>query len=163
MTRLMMSIWCFSSAGASVSREFIPTAVEKECLVIDNTSAFRMDADTPLVIPEVNMQAAMRHQGLIANPNCSTIQMLVALKPLYDEAGVKRIVVFDLSECFREKVARLSSNWLIKQRLHWKAVQSHATNFHIRWRLTFAFDWPFADNGYSEEEIKMVKETQKNP
>ena len=83
----------FSSAGASVSREFIPTAVDKGALVIDNTSAFRMDAGTPLVVPEVNMAAAKTHNGLIANPNCSTIQMMVALKPIYDTAGIKRIVV----------------------------------------------------------------------
>ena len=83
----------FSSAGASVSREFIPTAVENGALVIDNTSAFRMDANTPLVVPEVNMDAAREHNGLIANPNCSTIQMMVALKPIYDAVGIKRIVV----------------------------------------------------------------------
>ena len=72
----------FSSAGASVSREFIPTAIEKGALVIDNTSAFRMHDDIPLVVPEVNMDAAQKHNGLIANPNCSTIQMMVALKPI---------------------------------------------------------------------------------
>ena len=83
----------FSSAGASVSREFIPTAVEKGALVIDNTSAFRMDPGTPLVVPEVNMDEARTHNGLIANPNCSTIQMMVALKPIYDLVGIKRIVV----------------------------------------------------------------------
>ena len=76
-----------ASAGGSISKEFLPTAVKNNCISIDNTSAFRMDPDTPLVIPEVNMHAAHDHQGIIANPNCSTIQMLVALKPIYDAAA----------------------------------------------------------------------------
>ena len=150
----------FSSAGASVSREFIPTAVEKECLVIDNTSAFRMDADTPLVIPEVNMQAAMRHQGLISNPNCSTIQMLVALKPLYDEAGIKRIVVSTYQSVSGKSGSAVLE--LIDQTT--AALEGRpitCDQFPHQMAFNVAFDWPFADNGYSEEEMKMVKETQK--
>ena len=150
----------FSSAGASVSREFIPTAVEKGCLVIDNTSAFRMDADTPLVIPEVNMQAAMRHQGLISNPNCSTIQMLVALKPLYDEAGLKRIVVSTYQSVSGKSGSAVLE--LIDQTT--AALEGRpitCDQFPHQMAFNVAFDWPFADNGYSEEEMKMVKETQK--
>ena len=150
----------FSSAGASVSREFIPTAVEKKCLVIDNTSAFRMDADTPLVIPEVNMHAAMRHQGIISNPNCSTIQMLMALKPLYDVAGIKRIVVSTYQSVSGKSGSAVLE--LVDQTT--AALEGRpitCDRFPHQMAFNVAFDWPFADNGYSEEEIKMVKETQK--
>ena len=150
----------FSSAGAPVSREFIPTAVEKGCLVIDNTSAFRMDADTPLVIPEVNMHAAMRHQGLISNPNCSTIQMLVALKPLYDVAGIKRIVVSTYQSVSGKSGSAVLE--LVDQTT--AALEGRPITcdlFPHQMAFNVAFDWPFADNGYSEEEMKMVHETQK--
>jgi aspartate-semialdehyde dehydrogenase len=150
----------FSSAGAPVSREFIPTAVEKGCLVIDNTSAFRMDADTPLVIPEVNMHAAMRHRGLISNPNCSTIQMLVALKPLYDVAGIKRIVVSTYQSVSGKSGSAVLE--LVDQTT--AALEGRPITcdlFPHQMAFNVAFDWPFADNGYSEEEMKMVKETQK--
>lgn len=150
----------FSSAGASVSREFIPTAVEKGCLVIDNTSAFRMAADTPLVIPEVNMHAAMRHQGVISNPNCSTIQMLVALKPLYDVAGIKRIVVSTYQSVSGKSGSAVLE--LIDQTT--AALEGRpitCDQFPHQMAFNVAFDWPFADGGYSEEEVKMVKETQK--
>src|SRR5690606_39505614 len=83
----------FFSAGGSVSRQWVRAAVEAGAVVIDNTSAFRLDPDVPLVVPEVNPDAALRHHGVIANPNCSTIIMLVALNPLYREAGIERIVV----------------------------------------------------------------------
>ena len=150
----------FSSAGAPVSREFIPTAVEKGCLVIDNTSAFRMDADTPLVIPEVNMHAAMRHQGLISNPNCSTIQMLVALKPLYDVAGIKRIVVSTYQSVSGKSGSAVLE--LVDQTT--AALEGRPITcdlFPHQMAFNVAFDWPFADNGYSEEEMKMVHETHK--
>ncbi len=150
----------FASAGASVSREFIPTAVEKGCLVIDNTSAFRMDPDTPLIVPEVNMHAAIKHKGLIANPNCSTIQLVVALKPIYEAAGIKRIVVSTyqsvsgksgaaIVELIDQTVAALEGR-PIKQELF-----PHQMAFNV------GFDWPFSDSGDSEEEVKMVNETRK--
>lgn len=150
----------FSSAGAAVSREFVPTAIEKGCLVIDNTSAFRMDADTPLIIPEVNMHAAMRHQGLISNPNCSTIQMLVALKPLHDAAGIKRIVVSTYQSVSGKSGSAVLE--LVDQTT--AALEGRPVTcdqFPHQMAFNVAFDWPFADNGYSEEEMKMVKETQK--
>lgn len=80
------------SAGGSVSKEFAPIAVSKGCTVIDNSSCFRMDKDVPLVVPEVNFEDARNNNGIIANPNCSTIQAVVALKPLDDNYGIKRIV-----------------------------------------------------------------------
>jgi aspartate-semialdehyde dehydrogenase len=81
------------SAGASVSKEFGPKAAERGAVVIDNSSAFRMDPEIPLVVPEVNPDDAFKHHGIIANPNCSTIQMVVALKPLHDAFTIKRVVV----------------------------------------------------------------------
>ena len=81
------------SPGAKVSKEYAPSAVKAGAVVIDNTSQFRMDPDVPLVVPEVNPQDIFKHKGIIANPNCSTIQMVVALKPLHDFSRIKRIVV----------------------------------------------------------------------
>src|SRR5690606_12031121 len=80
------------SAGASVSKTYAPIAAEKGIVVIDNSSAWRMEPDVPLVVPEVNPEEILNHKGIIANPNCSTIQAVVALKPLYDRYGIKRIV-----------------------------------------------------------------------
>lgn len=150
----------FSSAGASVSREFIPTAVENGALVIDNTSAFRMDADTPLVVPEVNMHAVQKHNRLIANPNCSTIQMMVALKPIYDAAGIKRIVV-STYQSVSGKSGRAVME-LVQQTT--SALQGKPIDLELfphQMAFNVAFDWPFTDSGDSEEEVKMVSETQK--
>ena len=80
------------SAGGSTSEKFAPIAAKKGCLVIDNSSAWRMDPEVPLVVPEVNPEDIKKHKGIIANPNCSTIQAMVAIKPLYDAYGIKRIV-----------------------------------------------------------------------
>ena len=150
----------FSSAGASVSREFIPTAVEKGALVIDNTSAFRMDAGTPLVVPEVNMDSARAHNGLIANPNCSTIQMMVALKPIYDLVGIKRIVV-STYQSVSGKSGRAVME-LVQQTteaLEGKPVT--LDKFPHQMAFNVAFDWPFLDSGDNEEEVKMINETRK--
>lgn len=150
----------FASAGASVSREFIPTAVEKGCLVIDNTSAFRMDSDTPLIVPEVNMHAAIKHKGIIANPNCSTIQMVVALKPIYDAAGIKRIVVSTYQSVSGKSGAAIVE--LIDQTV--SALEGRPIKqelFPHQMAFNVAFDWPFSDSGDSEEEIKMANETRK--
>lgn len=150
----------FSSAGASVSREFIPTAVENGALVIDNTSAFRMDADTPLVVPEVNMHAVQKHNRLIANPNCSTIQMMVALKPIYDAVGIKRIVV-STYQSVSGKSGRAVME-LVQQTT--SALQGKPIDLELfphQMAFNVAFDWPFTDSGDSEEEVKMVSETQK--
>src|SRR3989338_8832953 len=87
-----MEIGLFS-AGAKLSKIFAPEAAKRNCVVIDNTSHFRMDPEVPLVVPEVNPQAIKRHKGIIANPNCSTAQMVLPLKPIYDAVGIERIVV----------------------------------------------------------------------
>ena len=150
----------FSSAGSSVSKEFIPTAIDKGCLVIDNTSAFRMDADTPLVVPEVNMNAAIKHNGLIANPNCSTIQMVVALKPIYDRVGIKRIVVSTY-----QSVSGKSGGAVIElvdqttAALEGRPIEPD--KFPHQMAFNVAFDWPFTDSGDSEEEMKIINETRK--
>lgn len=150
----------FSSAGSSISKEFIPTAIDKGCLVIDNTSAFRMDADTPLVVPEVNMDAAIRHNGLIANPNCSTIQMVVALKPIYDRVGIKRIVVSTYQSVSGKSGSAVLE--LVDQTtsaLEGRPIEPD--KFPHQMAFNVAFDWQFTDSGDSEEEMKMVNETRK--
>ena len=150
----------FSSAGSSISKEFIPTAIDKGCLVIDNTSAFRMDADTPLVVPEVNMSAAIKHNGLIANPNCSTIQMVVALKPIYDRVGIKRIVVSTYqSVSGKSGSAVLELVDQITSALEGRPIEPD--QFPHQMAFNVAFDWPFTESGDSEEEMKMVNETRK--
>jgi len=148
------------ASGGSISKEFLPTAVKKNCISIDNTSAFRMDPDTPLVIPEINMHVAHDHQGIIANPNCSTIQMLVALKPIYDAVGIKRIVVSTYQSvsgkggaCVNELVEQTASA------LNGRPVECE--KFPHQMAFNVSFDWPFAENGYTEEEMKMVHETHK--
>lgn len=150
----------FSSAGASVSREFIPTAVENGALVIDNTSAFRMDADTPLVVPEVNMHAVQKQNRLIANPNCSTIQMMVALKPIYDAAGIKRIVV-STYQSVSGKSGRAVMELVQQTTSALQGKQIDLELFPHQMAFNVAFDWPFTDSGDSEEEVKMVSETRK--
>ena len=150
----------FSSAGSSISKEFIPTAIDKGCLVIDNTSAFRMDAATPLVVPEVNMDAAIRHNGLIANPNCSTIQMVVALKPIYDRVGIKRIVVSTYQSVSGKSGSAVLE--LVDQTtaaLEGRPIEPD--KFPHQMAFNVAFDWYFTDSGDSEEETKMVVETRK--
>lgn len=150
----------FSSAGSSISKEFIPTAIDKGCLVIDNTSAFRMDAGTPLVVPEVNMDAAIRHNGLIANPNCSTIQMVVALKPIYDRVGIKRIVVSTYQSVSGKSGSAVLE--LVDQTtaaLEGRPIEPD--KFPHQMAFNVAFDWQFTDSGDSEEEIKMINETRK--
>ena len=150
----------FSSAGSAVSKEFIPTAIDKGCMAIDNTSAFRMDVDTPLVVPEVNMNAAIKHNGLIANPNCSTIQMVVALKPIYDRVGIKRIVVSTYqSVSGKSGAAALELVEQTTAALEGRPIEPD--KFPHQMAFNVAFDWPFTDSGDSEEEMKMVNETRK--
>ena len=150
----------FSSADATVSREFMPGAVQSGCLVVDNTDAFRLEPDTPLVIPEVNMHAALRHRGLIANPNCATVQMLVALKPLHDAAGLKRIVVstyHSVSAKGNDAVVELVNQTTAG--LEGRPIVRDLFPHQIAFNVTF--DWPILDSGDSEEEAQMVEQTHK--
>lgn len=153
-----------SSAGSTVSKKFMPTAVDRGCVVVDNTSAFRMDPDTPLVVPEVNPDAAFRHNGLIANPNCSTIQMVVALKPLHDAVKIKRVVVstyqsvsgagWSAVEELREQTVAV-----IEKRDYKNKVFPHSIAFNALPQIPQKD--AFLDNGYTTEEMKMVNETKK--
>ena len=152
------------SAGASRSREFAPSAVKAGAMVIDNSSAFRMDPETPLVVPEVNPDDAKKHKGIIANPNCSTIQMVVVLKPIYDKAGIKRVVVStyqSVSGSGLKAIQELQeqSKDLLDNRNIQRNVFPHQIAFNCIPQIPNSN--AFMDNGYSEEEMKMVNETRK--
>ncbi len=151
------------SAGASVSDVYAPKAVEAGCTVIDNTSRFRYEDDIPLVIPEVNPHAVADYtnRGIIANPNCSTIQMLVALKPIYDAVGIERINVATyqaVSGTGKEAIEELSMQ--TAQLLNGRPVECSVYPKQIAFNVLPQID-VFQDNGYTKEEMKMVWETQK--
>lgn len=149
------------SAGGSVSKKFAPLAAAAGCVVIDNSSAFRMDPKVPLIVPEVNPDAVAPHPNIIANPNCSTIQMVVALKPIYDAAGIKRIVVTTFQavsgtgkraiEELRQQVAAV-----VEGREVTREIYPYQIAFNC-----FPHIGAFLENGYTEEEMKMVNETRK--
>lgn len=149
------------SAGASVSTEFGPIAVKAGAIVVDNSSAWRMDPTVPLVVPEVNALALDKHQGLIANPNCSTIQMVVALKPLHDAVRIKRIVVTtfqSVSGTGKEAMEELAeqSRKLLGLGEAYAEVYPHQIAFNCLPHID-----EFLPSGYTKEEMKMVHETQK--
>jgi len=155
-------------AGGSISKEFAPYAVEAGAVVIDNSSTFRMDPEVPLVIPEVNPEDILTHKGIIANPNCSTIIMLMALKPLHDLARIKRIVVSTyqaVSGAGKEGIDELTDE--TKAYAEGREMVPHilpsaslAKHYPIAFNLIPQID-VFLDNKYSKEEMKMVNETQK--
>jgi len=145
------------SAGANTSKEFSPKAVKHGTVVIDNSSAFRMDPDVPLVVPEVNPEDAFKHHGIIANPNCSTIQMVVILKPLHDAFGIKRVVVStyqSVTGAGKKGVNQLEDE-MAKRPLREKKFP-HPIAFNILPHIDV-----FLPDGYTKEEQKMVLETKK--
>jgi aspartate-semialdehyde dehydrogenase len=149
------------SAGASVSKKFAPFAVEEGTVVIDNTSAFRYEKDIPLVVPEVNADDIRNHTGIIANPNCSTIQMVVALYPLHKEFTIKRIVVTtfqSVSGAGRKAMIALENE--SKKVLSREDIGQPTLAHQIAFNLIPQID-VFMDNAYTKEEMKMVWETQK--
>lgn len=150
------------SAGASASRELAPAAAERGAVVIDNSSAWRMDPDVPLVVPEVNMDAAARRpRGIIANPNCSTIQMVVALKPLHDAARIKHIVVSTYQAASGKGHAAMEE-LLAQMRAVAAGEAPPASVLPGQLALNVLMDWKAsAGSDYSEEELKMVNETRK--
>ena len=151
----------FFSAGRIRSKEFVPHAVDAGTVVIDNSSAFRMDPDVPLVVPEINPQTAFKHKGIIANPNCSTIQMVVALNPLHQAATIKRVVVSTYQST--SGAGAKGMNELINQTRAWvnnKPLEVSAFPVQIAFNLFPHVDI-FLENGYTKEEMKMVNETQK--
>lgn len=151
------------SAGASVSAEFAPKAVAAGCVVIDNTSQFRQDPDIPLVVPEVNPHAIgdYKVRGIIANPNCSTIQMVVALKPIHDAVGIERINVAtyqSVSGTGKEAIEELSEQ--TKALINRRDVKVDVYPKQIAFNVLPQID-VFMDNGYTKEEMKMIWETRK--
>ncbi|HEY5239908.1 MAG TPA: aspartate-semialdehyde dehydrogenase [Polyangiaceae bacterium] len=149
------------SAGASVSREFGPIAAAAGAVVVDNSSAWRMDPDVPLVVPEVNLEAAARRpKGIIANPNCSTIQMVVALKPLHDAARVKTIIVSTYQATSGKGHAAVEE-LLAQARATLEGRVPEAKVFPGTMAFNVLCDWKAGEDDYSEEEWKMVHETRK--
>lgn len=155
-------------AGGAASKTFAPAAVKHGAVVIDNSSAFRMDPTVPLIVPEVNPEAISTHNGIIANPNCSTIIMTMALKPLYDLAKIKRIVVSTyqaVSGAGKEAIDELDSQ--VKAIVENRPVEANILpgaslpqHYQIAFNLLPQID-VFVDGGYTKEEMKMVNETHK--
>ena len=149
------------SAGGSVSAEYAPKATAAGCIVVDNTSYFRNDPEIPLIVPEVNLHALDQHRGIIANPNCSTIQMVVALKPIYDAVGIHRINVATyqaVSGAGRRAIEELASQTAAL--LNGKKPAMEVMPKQIAFNVIPEID-SFQDNGYTREEMKMVWETRK--
>ncbi|MFH0964606.1 MAG: aspartate-semialdehyde dehydrogenase [Planctomycetota bacterium] len=152
------------SIPKNLSRQFSPEAARRGCVVVDNSNAFRMEPDVPLVVPEVNAHAIRRHKGIIANPNCSTIQMVVALKPIHDAARIKRIVVTTFQSVSGvglkavDELLRESRAYLAQERFENK-VFPHPIAFNCIPQIPQSD--AFEPNLYTTEEMKMVRETQK--
>ncbi|MGA1562228.1 MAG: aspartate-semialdehyde dehydrogenase [Gammaproteobacteria bacterium] len=151
------------SAGGSISEEYAPKAAAAGCVVVDNTAHFRYDEDIPLVVPEVNPDdiAGYKTRGIIANPNCSTIQMLVALKPIHDAVGIERINVCTyqaVSGTGKEAIEELATQ--TANLLNAKPVEANVYPKQIAFNCLPHID-VFKENGYTKEEMKMVWETQK--
>ncbi|MCZ6748105.1 MAG: aspartate-semialdehyde dehydrogenase [SAR324 cluster bacterium] len=149
------------SAGGARSREFAPAAVEAGAVVIDNSSAFRMDPGVPLVVPEINPEAVRQHQGIIANPNCSTIAMVVPLYPLHRAFGVKRVVASTYQAASGAGAAAMAelveeTRAQLEERPFQREIFAQQYAFNL-----FPHDSPLDDDGYCEEELKMVRETHK--
>ena len=150
-----------ASAGGSVSRKFAPLAVKAGAVVVDNTSAYRMDPRVPLVIPEINPQDIRGHKGIIANPNCSTIIMLVPIYPIHKANPVKRILVstYQAASGAGAKAMReleVQSRDVLAGRPAKKEIFPHPIAFNL-----FSHNSAVKDEGYNEEELKMIKETKK--
>lgn len=159
------------SAGGSISEKFAPEAVKRGAVVVDNTSAFRMSEDVPLVVPEVNPEALRLHQGIIANPNCSTIQMMVALEPIRQKVGLERLIVSTyqaVSGAGMSAIKELEQQ--LKDMLAGKSAEEVTANilpsggdkkhYPLAFNALPQIDL-FSDEGYTLEEWKMVNETKK--
>ncbi len=157
-----------ASAGGAVSKRLLPEAVKRGAVCVDNTSAFRMDPAVPLVVPEVNASALQKHQGIIANPNCSTIQMVAALKPIYDTAGLKQVVVSTyqagsgagqraIQELDQQAQQHLDGQTMTSEIFPVKGADRH---YPLAFNLLPQID-VFEPDGSTHEEWKMVHETKK--
>jgi aspartate-semialdehyde dehydrogenase len=151
----------FFATSGEHSKQYAPLAAKKGAIVIDNSSAFRLDDSVPLVVPEVNRQALLSHNGIIANPNCSTIQMVVALNPLHQISPIKRIVVSTYQAVSGAGQAAISE---LKQQTSELACGEQPTVNAFTKQIAFNviphID-VFQENGYTKEEMKMVEETKK--
>ena len=149
------------SAGADISREFAPIAAKAGAVVIDNSSAWRMGKDVPLVVPEVNPADIAKHKGIIANPNCSTVQMVIALKPLHDRARIRRIVVTtfqSVSGTGKEAMEELLEQ--AQDLLSFKEPAPNVYPYQIAFNCLPHID-DFLPSGYTKEEMKLLNETRK--
>ncbi|TAN43082.1 MAG: aspartate-semialdehyde dehydrogenase [Nitrospirae bacterium] len=149
------------SAGAERSKIWAPIAAKSGCVVIDNSSEWRMDPAVPLVVPEVNSHDLAWHKGIIANPNCSTIQMVVALKPIHDLAKIKRVIVTTFQAV--SGTGKKAMDELLQQTtdiLNFKDVKCNVYPHQIAFNVLPHID-KFLENGYTKEEMKMTNETKK--
>lgn len=149
------------SAGSNISREYAPVAVQAKAVVIDNSAAWRMEKEVPLVVPEVNAREVHCHQGIIANPNCSTIQMVVVLKPLHDAGRIRRIVVTtfqSVSGTGKEAMDELVTE--CKDLLSFREPRPKVYPYRIAFNCLPHVD-DFLETGYTKEEMKLVHETRK--
>ncbi len=149
------------SAGADISKQFSPIAARAGAVVVDNSAAFRMDPEVPLVIPEVNPEDIKKHKGIIANPNCSTIQMVVALYPLHKANPIKRLTVATYQSVSGTGLAAVDElTGQSKLVLDGKRATPKVYPYQIAFNVLPEID-VFLDNGYTKEEWKMVEETRK--
>ena len=151
----------FFSAGASRSREFVPSAKAAGAVVIDNSSAFRMDPNTPLVVPEVNPADPRKHKGVIANPNCTAMILAVAIWPIHQAVGIRRVIVSTYQSASGAGAAAMreledQAREYAAGKAITKSVFPHQIAFNV-----FSHNTKMADNGYNEEENKVVEETRK--
>lgn len=149
------------SAGAERSKIWAPIAAKSGCVVVDNSSQWRMDPEVPLIVPEVNSHDLKWHKGIIANPNCSTIQMVVVLKPIHDAAKIKRVVVTTFQAV--SGTGKKAMDELLQQTtdiLNFKEVKCNVYPHQIAFNVLPHID-KFLENGYTKEEMKMVNETRK--
>ena len=150
------------SAGGKISKEYAPIFVRAGATVVDNSSAWRMEKDVPLVVPEVNPEDVKNHKGIIANPNCSTIQMVVALKPIYDKVGISKIIASTYQSVSGAGAKAIKE--LENQTRNWCEGKDIPSGQHIPKRIAFNvvphID-VFLNNDYTKEEMKMVNETRK--
>ncbi len=152
------------SAGGGTSKRYAPSAAKAGAVVVDNSSAWRMDPEVPLVVPEVNPGDIAKHKGIIANPNCSTIQMVVVLKPLHDAARIKRVVVSTYQAVSGAGSAAINelqdqSLAVLNGESYPPKVFPHQIAFNVIPQIPQSD--AFGDNGYTSEEMKMVNETKK--
>src|SRR5208283_2558375 len=149
------------SAGAERSKIWAPIAARSGCIVVDNSSQWRMDPAIPLVVPEVNAHDLKWHKGIIANPNCSTIQMVVALKPIHDAAKIRRVVVTTFQAV--SGTGKQAMDELLQQTtdlLNFREIRCNVYPHQIAFNVLPHID-KFLENGYTKEEMKMVNETRK--